>query len=407
MKQATIPLPGKVDRVELGNIEGDLQATGWDRAELTAKTDGDTVTLNFNHGVVTVECDGDVIVYMPTTASLKADTIDGDADLRAIEGAVDVGNVGGDLQARSIGSLRAEEVGGDLNVRNCSGDIQINSLGDDASIHDVKGNVELGSLGSDLYLRGATGDVRSSVGSDAILYLQPRGGSKIEINAGSDILLRLPSDVGAAFEINSGDSMRIDLPGVEPFEESNQRSFTLGNGSSSIHLSAGDDVIVTSRAEEWESLSEFDTVSGDGASFAGEFVPADLHERINRQVEEAMRGVPSNLADQIRERIDESTRRAIEHSRRASERSMRVNEAAGRKVEAALRKAEQKIRDAERRSRGHHFGFTLKTPAPPVPPMPPTDPVSDEERLSILRMLQEKKISREQADQLLSALEGR
>jgi hypothetical protein len=41
------------------------------------------------------------------------------------------------------------------------------------------------------------------------------------------------------------------------------------------------------------------------------------------------------------------------------------------------------------------------------PPRPPSEPVSDEERLSILRMLQEKKITREEAEKLLAALEGK
>jgi hypothetical protein len=40
--------------------------------------------------------------------------------------------------------------------------------------------------------------------------------------------------------------------------------------------------------------------------------------------------------------------------------------------------------------------------------MPPADqPISDEERLTNLRMLQEKKISLDDAEKLLSALEGK
>jgi hypothetical protein len=35
------------------------------------------------------------------------------------------------------------------------------------------------------------------------------------------------------------------------------------------------------------------------------------------------------------------------------------------------------------------------------------EPVSDEERLTILRMLQEKKISLEEAEKLLAAIEGK
>ena len=38
--------------------------------------------------------------------------------------------------------------------------------------------------------------------------------------------------------------------------------------------------------------------------------------------------------------------------------------------------------------------------------MPKSEPVAEEERMAILKMLQEKKITAEQAEQLLQALEG-
>ena len=44
--------------------------------------------------------------------------------------------------------------------------------------------------------------------------------------------------------------------------------------------------------------------------------------------------------------------------------------------------------------------------APHTPPTPPGEPVSEDERLVILHMLEEKKINMEEAEQLLSALEG-
>jgi hypothetical protein len=42
----------------------------------------------------------------------------------------------------------------------------------------------------------------------------------------------------------------------------------------------------------------------------------------------------------------------------------------------------------------------------PTPPTPPSEPVAEEERLAVLKMLAEKKITAEQAEQLLNALEG-
>jgi hypothetical protein len=79
-----------------------------------------------------------------------------------------------------------------------------------------------------------------------------------------------------------------------------------------------------------------------------------------------------------------------------------------------MRRAEEKMRASERRAnfvgmavgRGS-MGRPPVPPIPPVPPVPPNEPVSDVERLAVLRMLQEKKISLEDAEKLLAALEGK
>jgi hypothetical protein len=89
----------------------------------------------------------------------------------------------------------------------------------------------------------------------------------------------------------------------------------------------------------------------------------------------------------------------------------RVTARATKRAEEAVRRAE---RTAERHARRGRVGLEIGrwnwdlkgAPKPPTPPVPPTEPVSDDERMSILKMLAEKKITAEQAEQLLSALEG-
>ena len=85
-----------------------------------------------------------------------------------------------------------------------------------------------------------------------------------------------------------------------------------------------------------------------------------------------------------------------------------------RRSEDAARKAEQHVQSAMnrvewsmgRRSRWDNIPG-VPTPPPPLRPEPESKPVSDEERLMVLRMVQEKKISVEEAEKLLKALEGR
>jgi hypothetical protein len=116
-----------------------------------------------------------------------------------------------------------------------------------------------------------------------------------------------------------------------------------------------------------------------------------------------------DMTAKIKRRFEEATRRA--------ERKVR-------EVEQQMRTVEIKMQNADRKS--HHQHLHTGHPLPPRPPVPPrgpssrrwnfgfettasadaSQPVSDEERMVILKMLQDKKITSEQADQLLAALEG-
>lgn len=387
MKQSTIAVNSPLT-VVIDNLEGDLQVAGWERAEVSAKTDGDELDLQAEGGQARVRCQGDLILYLPREAQLQVGNVSGDVDIRAVSGSIGFGNVGGDLQMRAVGPVKLSNVSGDLSVRNCSGDFRADQIGSDASLRDVQGTLTLSMVGADLYLRNMDRDVSARAGSDAILYLQPNKGAKIEVHAAGDILLRLPAEVDALLSLQGGsmESIRVDFPDLEPGEEGITREVKLGSGAAKIRLTAGDELIVTSRADEWQSLADFDN-SGLDDDFAGRFpgLRADFHDRIS-------------------ERIQAATQRANEQAQRHSDRAQR-------RVEAAMRRAEEKMRAAERRSRfmgvgGHGVGRPFP-PSPVAPPAPPSEPVSDEERLTILKMLQEKKISLQEADKLLAALDGK
>ena len=109
---------------------------------------------------------------------------------------------------------------------------------------------------------------------------------------------------------------------------------------------------------------------------------------------------------------------AVEAAQRQAERDA---ERARRQVEAAQRRADAMARRSAAgrpgplveagRPGGWSFGFSgaprpPKPPAPATPPMPPSVPVSDEERMVVLRMVEQGKISVAEAEKLLAALEG-
>jgi hypothetical protein len=175
----------------------------------------------------------------------------------------------------------------------------------------------------------------------------------VNVTSEGDILLHIPANANATLSLNADDDIAVHIPGAL-VSGKNPRSVILGNGSAvNISLTSEGDISVTSDAKDWESAAEFD--------FGGGWpLPEDFNERIQRTVERATR-------------------------------------TASRAAESAARRAEERVRqNMERR-----FSFNWQAPG-----TPPAEPVSDAERMSILKMLQEKKISAEDAEKLLSALEG-
>jgi hypothetical protein len=175
-----------------------------------------------------------------------------------------------------------------------------------------------------------------------------------------------------------GDEIDVDWPGVENQEDVTQRVLTLGDGSAKITLSAGGDVRVTNKADAGESAEEFGNFAGLNFDWSG------FGEMISRKVERA---------------TGQAARRAEEAARRAEK-------LAGEAARRAERHAERHARRWKGNVGVGRWNWDFNSQNIPTPPSPPSEPVAEEERMAILKMLQEKKITAEQAEQLLNALEG-
>jgi hypothetical protein len=405
MQQQTISVnPDAAVLVE--SVRGDLRVAGWDRSEIMAKTDSDALNLVADKEGIRISCDEDLILYLPRQARLTVENVAGDATLQALGGPVTLGPVAGDLTMkdlgpvalatvagdavlRSIGAFSGETVSGDFVLQNGNGPCVLNTVGGDASIREINGPVTVDTIGSDLYLRNVRGAILVKAGADAAVFLEPLSGLTYDIGAGDDLILRLPSAVHARLHLTGGspDSVQVDFPGVELPEDCTDCEVTLGTGDeppAELLITAGDDLLVTSQADAWESAADFGVGMGESGDWGIPSFPPDFSERINRRVQEAL--------ERNRGRIEAAGRRA------------------GVKVEAAMRRAEAKARAAEVRARRVHANVSVgrwNWDLIPHGPIQTGDPVSDDERLTILKMLQEKKISLEEAEKLLAALEGK
>jgi DUF4097 and DUF4098 domain-containing protein YvlB len=414
MQQQTIPAETE-GKVTVSAVPGDLRVAGWERAEIMAKTDGDQLQLTNNKGQIKAGCDGDLILYVPQKSILEIKKVSGDASLQALHGILTIGPVDGDLtmhdvggvdldtvvgnaSLRKAGAVTAKTISGNFSLRVGNGPCAIESVTGDVSIRDVNGEVAIQKVGSDLYLRNVRGSVNVTAEADVALYVEPLPGNTYTATAGDDIIVRLPPKVDLKLHLvgKDAESIQVNIPGVDFPGDSTTYDITVGeetDNMAKMFLTSGDDLLVTCQSEVWESAADFGVDMNDFGNWGIPPLPPlpplppDFSERINRRVQAAME-------------------RAQSHMENAGHRA----ESAGRKVEAAVRRAEAKARAAEVRARRGRVNMNIgrwewdlsPTGSPEVDQAP-----SEEERLSILRMLQEKKITLEDAEKLLAALEGK
>jgi hypothetical protein len=225
-------------------------------------------------------------------------------------------------------------------------------------VRNLNGNAEVEHVGGDLIFRTAfaAGTVhRFSVG----------GRARFHVTAPAHV--RFVAPLGTAFHLE---------PGMTAVEEGETLIVTLGDASATVHIQAGGGVRISHRDESDEiDLSDFEEDLDTRL--------ADMAAQLNAHFASLETRLDTEITGQVRERVG------------------RDMDAVRRHLEAAQRRVEEAIRRAQREGM-RHVEFHKAPPGPAVS----AEPVSDEERLMILQMVEQGRISVEDAERLLAALEG-
>jgi DUF4097 and DUF4098 domain-containing protein YvlB len=347
-------------------------------------------------------------------AGLSVDSVDGDVALREVGGPVRFARVAGDLAARSVaGGCEADSISGDVSLRDIDGPVKLGMVSGDLSLVDVDGPAQVERVSGDADLQGVLGPVRmeavagdlsavevekslqvSRVDGDAELRMAFEGDMVVQLTAAGDVSCEVEPDSDVTFVLRGDGGVRCQLPGVAT-TRTNERevTFKLGEGVAKVMVRASGKVIISPAGAGWPRVGvEFGV---EMESFGDE-----LARRIEAEVEQKLR--------QLDERLGTLSVHFGEHDK-ASIR--RTQERARQQGERARKRAERAAERARRHAGGPSGPSWLPPrppapPAPPAPPRPPSEPVRDDERLAILKMVADKKISPAEAEKLLAALEG-
>ena len=298
-----------------------------------------------------------------------------------------------------------------------------------ASVSQFKGQLDI-EAGAHANVREFVGQLRLEAGADAKVNFVPEGEGESSIHAGISARCWLPKDANLNVQIK-------DVRGTH--------SMTLGEGDNKGKLSVDAGMhakVMTAGAEGVEDDIAFQFGFGKNGDFMASVSPEVEQQILSftsqmtsaaQQFAQQFSSIP--MPDWLKGEVFDMQRRVVDATERAQE---KIN----RKIDSATRRATRQAEKFGRREGfmgpGGPFGEDWNGPVPPEPPTPPEppmapvrpqapeapvaprapfatarpvsapaprqEPVSSEERMAILRMLEQKKITAEQAAQLLAAM---
>lgn len=432
------------DTLELQQTDGDVAIKGWDEKAIELVMDGDAeqCVVEEQDTALIIRAHIPLAIYVPRNIAVSIGQASGDLLLRDLDNVVHVSTAHGDISIQSgqasvsldrvESSLAVERLNGPLSVGQAHGDIHLSQVGavslgqvhGDVSARAVAGNLQMGVIQGDVRMRDVSGPLTLEEGQGDFWGQDLAGGINVHRVEGK-LSLKTALTPGLSYngqangrivaQFPEGTSARLNLQakgqisarGLEiESKENGQIVAQIGEGEAQVALRTESDLTVRigSRDQEqpWgfsmNALSE--QINAEIAQHIDKLGAGamDLGALASREVEKAMRRVELEI-QKAQRKAEKAAHRAQEDVRIAEERARRAQEKAQRKARQFQAKFERRWGPPADAGFGAHAHSPRGRAAGAAQPKP-----SREEQLEILKMLQEGKISTEEAEMLLKAL---
>jgi F0F1-type ATP synthase membrane subunit b/b' len=404
---------GESHHIVVEQVGGDLHVKGWKRNEVLLKTscEGD-VKLEQSGDKVLIDCPEDCILYAPHGAIFEVNQVGKDAVFKSLDGALQINQVGSDLNLRDVGMVEAQTIGAGMSARRVRGDMNIQNVGGSVSVRDVDGQFSCQEIGGSLRLSDISGGVSATAGGSARVNISPVPWQAYAIKAGGNIKCVVPEDLNAEVSFTSGSqSIRIKFPHQSQDVKDATYQHEFGEGGTPITLDAGGGINLVGYSADWDDDADVDMDFGNDLS---EMIK-DITQQTTDQINAHLGVLDSHLSDLSvtlenaglsEERAQEINQRLQQAREKATQRAQDAAHHAQRKLERKLAAAQRQVERDARRLLQKSMNIDVDKLRAKSHMQNHGEPVSDEERMLILQMLQDNKISVEQAEELLAALDG-
>jgi len=355
-----------------GNLR--IRSGGADGITVQVPNGDDLVTWEREEGVVTVAVRADATLTVPPGANAALEEVLGNLRIQGIKGRVRTRSVHGNATVRGSGPVSFEQVLGNLRA---------NDLTDDLTARDVRGNVWARRVGGTVMLRDVGGNLEAEAVEGGLTAENVRGnvsllppfsvGSTYRVTGFGNLRVSLPPEASVRIKVRAGGHVDVRHPALAVEWHNGEALGTLGAGQAALEADVKGNVMLLGKEPGRET----------GMSSQWE----ELGAQIEWQVHDAM----ATLATELEERLGRVDGEWVRHQVDGATVEAR------RRAERAAERARMRAEQAERRWR--------RAAGERVGPQPTN--ATDEERLRVLRMVEDGTITPEQGADLLGAIEGR
>jgi hypothetical protein len=376
-------------------VGGDLRVRGHSSNEVLIEGDNPEIAMQSPDSPLHIRCGGDCELRMPETLPLAVQQVGGEAKITNLQDVVTIGNIGSDLVLRHLeADITVGQIGNDCVAKHIEGDLKVSLVGNDMVVQQVDGDVVIDNVGNDLVVRDIGGSCQcAQVGKDINLEIEFERGNTYSFQAGNAVVCVITPDIDAVFVLPRQAEIAVDKDALEATIQlhNGTQKIVVGEGGPEIVIQAkGFSLSSNRQARGFNFEFDFDTQIGDlerqineSLSGLGQMIETRTQQAINQATEFARNFSLGSRGERVTERIRREAERVKRHVERDTER-------ARRRANRMQRHAERMQRYSRRRGEG-----SVRS-----------EPISNDERLMILKMVQEGRLSVEEAEQLLRTMEG-
>ncbi len=362
--------PHVVVRECLGNLT--VRAGSEQQITLLVLNGDEDLDLEERGETVTLSIAADCTVTCPSDTTLRVERVLGNLRIEDVEGSLDLDLIRGNVALRRVGPVSLDEALGNLSAREVAGGLEALDVKGNAHASAVEGPVKLAEVAGNLMTEGLAGGLEAEKVRGNVRLGPPFSpGVDYRVNASGNLTVRVPADASLRLTVRARGHSHSSIPGLDLERHDGAVEGTLGDGEATLEADVRGNLALRP--------------DGSDDSFEGGVELEELGAHIEHRVHEALAEMATRLEASLGRVDPEAVKRRVE----------RTTERARRKAERAAEQARLRAERAERRwqrASGHRAR--------------PEQAATDEERLRVLRMVEEGKLTPEQASELLAALEG-